>query len=60
MNIHVESVHEGKKPFKCEICDYIQLFLKSHVESVRGEKKAFIDLIDVYLLENDYIYNIEL
>ena len=21
MKIHVESIHEKKKPFKCEICD---------------------------------------
>ena len=22
MNTHFASVHEGKKPFKCDICDY--------------------------------------
>ena len=28
LNVHIASVHEGKKPFKCEICDFEQ-FLKS-------------------------------
>ena len=27
MNKHVAAVHEGKKPFKCESCDYCPRFL---------------------------------
>ena len=22
LNLHIDSVHEKKKPFKCKICDY--------------------------------------
>ena len=41
---HVVSVHEEKKPFKCEICDYscsLKNNMKRHVESVHEGKKAF-------------------
>ena len=39
---HIEAVHGGKKPFKCQICD--QCFpqsngLSSHVKRVHEEKK---------------------
>ena len=36
MKIHVASVHENKRPFKCEICDYscsIKGNMKIHVTS---------------------------
>ena len=41
---HIRSVHEGLKPFKCDIC--ISLFaskakLKSHVASVHYKEKPF-------------------
>ena len=44
MKIHVSSVHERNKPFKCEICD--QTFsekgsMNRHVARVHGEKKTF-------------------
>ena len=45
MKKHVESVHAGKKPFKCDICDYRffrKSVMKSHVESVHGGKKAVL------------------
>ena len=41
MKRHVESVHEGKKPFKCELCDYTcaeKGNLKVHVESFMRER----------------------
>ena len=45
MNRHVESVHEGKKPFKCDICDYRDALkrgqINRHVASVHEEKKPF-------------------
>ena len=44
MTRHVGSVHEGKKPFKCEICDFrcsLKGTMKSHVESVHEGKKPF-------------------
>ena len=44
MKIHVLSVHEGKKPFKCEICDYSCLekgSITRHVMLVHEEKKSF-------------------
>ena len=37
-------VHEGKKPFKCDICDYscsLKSTMKTHVESVHEKKKPF-------------------
>ena len=45
LNKHVESVHERKKPFKCNnICDYScsqKGHLKPHVASVHEVKKPF-------------------
>ena len=44
MKRHVASVHEGKKPFKCDICDYKfsqKTSMKSHVETVHEGKKLF-------------------
>ena len=38
---HFASVHEGKKPFKCEVCDYRSSQkggLKKHVALVHEEK----------------------
>ena len=38
------SFHDGKKSFKCEICDYscsLKPNFKRHVASVHGEKKPF-------------------
>ena len=39
MNRHIASVHEGKKPFKCDICDYSfseKSSMNKHVKSVHG------------------------
>ena len=44
MNKHVASGYEGKKPFKCDICDYSfsqKGNMKSHVASVHEGKKSF-------------------
>ena len=44
MKTHVKSVHEGKKPFKCDICDYNfsqKGDMKRHVESVHERKNPF-------------------
>ena len=44
MNIHIASVHEGKNPFKCNVCDtpfFHKANLKVHVESVHKGKKPF-------------------
>jgi uncharacterized Zn-finger protein len=42
MNGHIESVHEGKKPFKCNICD-VTFFQKGdltkHGKTVHEGKK---------------------
>ena len=41
---HIESVHDKKKPFKCDISDqsYSQIFdLKKHIKSVHEKKKPF-------------------
>ena len=42
MNQHVSSVHEQRKPFKCDICDYKcskKSKMNHHVASVHGGKK---------------------
>ena len=42
MNTHFASVHEVKKPFKCDICDYCcskKHKMKQHVEKRRNEEK---------------------
>ena len=44
MNKHVASVHERKKPFKCEICDYScaqKRSLNIHVAAVHEGNKPF-------------------
>ena len=42
--IHVSSVHEGMKPFRCDICDFSSSHFSSmnrNVESVHEGKKPF-------------------
>ena len=42
-NIHIQSVHEERKPFQCEICDR-SFTQKSHITAhhrlFHGDKKA--------------------
>ena len=41
---HIETVHEGIKPFKCKICDYKTAHkpsLKVHTESVHEGIKPY-------------------
>ena len=41
---HVASVHEEKKPFKCDSCDYScnrKINLKQHIVSVHEAKRSF-------------------
>ena len=45
MKIHVSSVHERKKTFKCDICDYSfsqKSHLKIHVASVHEGKSCYL------------------
>ena len=42
MKTHVESIHEGKKPFKCLSCDYSsfrQNVLKGYTAVLTGKEK---------------------
>ena len=42
MQTHFAAVHEGKKPFKCDLCEktYTQKsHLNTHIRAVHGEKK---------------------
>jgi uncharacterized Zn-finger protein len=39
---HIESVHEGKKPYKCKLYEEslsVKRHLKKHIESVHDGKK---------------------
>ena len=40
--VNIRSIHEGKKPFKCSICDYsCSENLNRHISSVHEVKKPF-------------------
>ena len=44
LNRHIESVHEGKKSFKCNVCDTAfseKSNLNGHIESVHDRKSFF-------------------
>ena len=44
MNQHVATVHEGKKPFKCDICNFScsqKSNMKKHVAAVHEGNKPF-------------------
>ena len=54
---HTESVHRGKKPFKCNICDAAfarKQNLIGHIESVHGEMKPFKCNACVHERENPF------
>ena len=39
---HIQSVHEGKKPYKCSLCDYTSAQkgnLQRHIQSIHESKK---------------------
>ena len=41
---NIESVHEEKKPFVCQLCNYVSYLktnLKAHVDSVHEGKRPF-------------------
>ena len=42
VNIHMQVVHEGKKPFMCELCGYATSYpqsLKKHIQTIHEGKK---------------------
>ena len=44
LSVHVTSVHEGKKPFKCDICSRgfgVKKTLNNYVKSVHEGNKPF-------------------
>ena len=59
---HVESVHEGKKPFDCYICDYScakKNIMKYYVESVHEGRKPFdCDICDYSCAKKSVMKNI--
>ena len=41
---HIDAVHEERKPFKCEFCDYSCTHpssLKKHISNIHGPKSVF-------------------
>ena len=41
MNRHIESVHEGKKPFECQVCDFyssLKADMTKHVKSIHDDR----------------------
>jgi hypothetical protein len=51
---HITSVHEGMKPFECNVCGAIFVInanLKVHNASVHGEKKPFQCTICAFLFQ---------
>ena len=40
---HTPAVHDGKKPFQCDNCDYavFKYHLEKHIASVHEKKKLF-------------------
>ena len=59
MRKHIVSVHEGKKLFKCEICDYTcsqKKEMKKHIGLVHEGKKTFKCVIcyDLQLFKKDH------
>ena len=59
LRIHVESVHEGKKPNACLMCDYrcsTKSRLKSHVDAVHEKTKQFSCTVCNHLFESTLIF----
>ena len=62
LNSHVASVHEGKKPFKCEICTatFMQKGgLNSNVALIHeGKKHSHVTFIVQILLQNQFVQSV--
>ena len=44
LRIHIASIHEGQKQFKCEFCIYTcsqKVHLKKHIASIHEGEKPF-------------------
>ena len=44
MQVHISTVHEGQKPFKCSICDdrFTQIAsMRRHIATIHEGQKAF-------------------
>ena len=56
---HISAIHEGKKPFKCDICDYRSSqkgCMNTHVASVHEGKKPFkCDICDYRCSQKGYM-----
>ena len=44
LKVHLETIHEGSKPYKCEVCNYsaaLKNTLKQHTNNVHQGRKDF-------------------
>ena len=61
LSVHVTSVHEGKKPFKCDICSRgfgVKGNLNDHVKEVHEGKKPFkCDICDTKFARKSHLKN---
>jgi hypothetical protein len=46
LNVHIASIHEGKEPFKCDICSQIGQLNRRDVSVHHGEKAFKCDKSD--------------
>ena len=54
MNKHIAVVHEGRKPFKCDICDYScsqKCDTHKHIEAVHEGRKPFVIFVTIATLK---------
>ena len=58
MNVHISTVHEGERPFKCIVCEatfFKQSHLTIHIKGVHDEKKFQCHVCGSNFSRQDYL-----